>query len=68
MPIQPNLDDCGIYTINFARIFLGNPRQMRLEMIDSDTVNVNMNHINQVWEDHRVPGMREEFKRILTAV
>jgi Ulp1 family protease len=63
--MQPNADDCGLYALHFARVFLQDPERIRQEMIDSVGVVWGAEHVNEVWEHVKLPEMRDELRNII---
>jgi Ulp1 family protease len=65
VPMQPNTDDCGLYVLHFARVFLQDPVKMCQKMSDSVGVSWGAGHVNEMWEHLRLPEMRHELRNII---
>lgn len=65
VPLQPNADDCGLYVLHFSRVFLQDPVTIRRHMLDSVGTVGPMDEINEVWENGKMEGMRNELKKIV---
>ena len=66
VPMQPNTDDCGLYVLHFARVFLRDPVKMCEEMLDSEAASwEEAAHFDEAWEHEKVPEMRNELRNII---